>query len=341
MVTIRTDQGQPQPSPGQDQSLADLIERGSLLPVISGDALDDMVIRGHDGLVDRYAQFIGYPLQDRSELHRMAKYRSLMEKYKDQRLKAEYLDVVATHLLELAERMGVPVNAIAEAEAQAAGLKVSAFAKLLGFPHLGEGATNPLEILANLPLPIFVTTSPYMFIEEALRNADKTPRTEFCRWHSGLDNYPSVFAPDADPPDYQPTDKMPLVYHLYGLDLYEDSLVLTEDDYLDFLISVSQGRGKDIDPVHAAVKGALQSKALLLMGFSLSSWAFRVLYRGIIKPMPVANQYERYFCLQLVPNEDEKHYYESYLRQEARFDRVYWKDLEAFCREDLAAGAGT
>ncbi len=337
MVNIRTSGGQAQTPPGQDQSLVQLIERGSLLPIISGDALEDMVLKGHDALVDRYAQEIGYPLEDRSELHKMAKYQSLIKGYKDHALKVEYLDVVATHLFELAEKVGTPSKAITEARNQAATLKVSDFAKLLGFPRLGEGATNPLEILANLPLPIFVTTTPYTFIEEALRNAEKMPETEFCRWHSGLDSIASIFAPGGNAAVYQPTDKRPLVYHLYGLDKYEDSLVLTEDDYLDFLMAVSQGRGKNVDPVHPVVKDALHSKALLLMGFSLSSWSFRALYRGLIRPMPETKLYERYCCLQLVPNEDERLYYESYLRQEAHFDKVYWKEIEAFCREELPA----
>ena len=339
MVNIRTSEGQAQPSPGQGQDLAQLINSGRLLPIISGEALEDMVIKGHQALVDRYAQFIGYPLQDRSELHKMAKYQSLIKGYKDQPLKAEYLDVVATHLFELAARLGTPERAINEAKEQATSLKVSDFAKRLGFPHLGEGAKNPLEILANLPLPILVTTSPYTFIEEALHNAGKPFETEFCRWHSGLDSIPSIFAPGASTPAYRPTDKRPLVYHLYGLDKYEDSLVLTEDDYLDFLMAAAQGRGKNVDPVHSVVQGAFNSEPLLLMGFSLSSWSFRALYRGLIKPIPEENPYPRYCCLQLVPNEDEKRYYESYLRQEARFDQVYWKDIECFCREDLPVEA--
>jgi hypothetical protein len=342
MVNVPNPQGagQQQVAAGQDQSLAQLISSGNLLPIIGGEALEDLVMGGHDTLVDRYAMAIGYPLQDRGELHKMAKYRSLTMAYKDQALKTEYLDTVATHLLELAQRSGTPAKSIAEAVAQAASLKVSDFAGLLGFPHLGGASASPLEILANLPLPIFVTTTPYTFIEKALRNAGKTPETEFCRWHDGLDSIASIFAPAGSAADYQPSDKRPLVYHLYGLDKYEDSLVLTEDDYLDFLMAVSQGRGKDVDPVQPVVKLALQSKALLLLGFRLSSWSFRALYRGLIKPMPDVRRYQGYCCLQVVPNEDEKRYYESYLRQQERFDKVYWKEVEAFCREDLPLAAG-
>ena len=109
--------------------------------------------------------------------------------------------------------------------------------------------------------------------------------------------------------------------------------MLTEDDYLDFLMAVSQDRGKDVDPVHSTEKSALQSKALLLMGFSLPSWPFRTLYRGLIKPMPPESPYQRFCCLQVAADKGETSFYENYLRKEARFDQVYWKDIEAFCRE--------
>ena len=47
----------------------------------------------------------------------------------------------------------------------------------------------------------------------------------------------SVFEED---PEYKPDKDNPLVYHLFGrLDIPE-SLVLTEDDYFDFLVGVTK-----------------------------------------------------------------------------------------------------
>jgi hypothetical protein len=337
MVNIRTAPGAGSDIRDEEHSLAQLIQRGNLLPVIAGEALEDLVFGGHDRLVASYAVHVRYPMPDPGKLHKVAKYQSLTTGWKDRKLKEDYLDQVARYLLEVAKQGGADAERLDEALAEASDLTVSQFARRLGYPRLDRGTNDPLLILANLPLPIYLTTSPYTFIEEALRRAGKEPKSELCRWHSGLDSVPSVFAAAVQTAIYQPSRQEPLVYHLFGLDAYPDSLVLTEDDHLDFLTAVSQGRGKDqgVDPVHDVVKGALQSSALLLLGFSLATWAFRALYRGLIKPMPTATLYERFCCVQLAPSEQEKLYLEDYLRKDARFDRVYWEKMESFCQREL------
>jgi len=340
MVNIKTTVGAATGAGNQDHSLAQLIQRGNLLPVISGEVLEDLVLGGHASLVGSYSEHIGYPLGDRGELHRMVKYRSLETGWKDRQVKQDYLDLVGNCVYALARKQGVPADQLEEAVSEAAGLTVTQFAGRLGIPRLDQGSEDPLLLLADLSLPVILTTSPYTFLEEALRRAGKEPKSELCRWHGGLNNVPSVFEPAGSGLTYHPNPHKPLVYHLFGLEDYPDSLVLTEDDYLDFLMAVSQGRGKDwgVDPVHDVIKGALQSSALLILGFSLSSWAFRTLYRGLIKPMPEAKLYERYCCVQLEPNVQEKLYLESYLRQDARFDKVYWDEIGSFCRRELRSG---
>ena len=349
MVTIRTASGADPGVRAEDHSLAQLIQRGNLLPVIAGEALEDLVFGGHDRLVASYAAHVGYPMPDPGKLHKVAKYQSLTTGWKDSQLKQDYLDQVASYLLEVAKQGETDAERLEETLAEASDLTVSQFAGRLGYPRLDRGADDPLLILADLELPIYLTTSPYTFIEEALRRAGKEPRKEFCRWHSGLNNVPSGLLPAGQNENdvacehnkpgapYLPCEHKPLVYHVFGVDKYADSLILTEDDHLDFLMAVSQGRGKDhgVDPVHDVVKGALQSSPLLLLGFSLATWAFRALYRGLIKPMPTATLYERFCCVQLVPSEQEKLYLEDYLRKDARFDRVYWEKMEIFCKREL------
>ena len=337
MVTIRTATAPSQGAAGQEQSLARLLQQGRVLAVISGEALEELALGGHERIVAGYAEHVGYPLPDREQLHTMVKYQSLTTGWPDRQLKQDYLDVTASHIYELAGRQGVNDDTREEAAAESSGLSVSQFAARLGYPRLDQGAADPLLILANLRLPIYLTTSPLTFVEEALRRAGaKEVKTDFLRWRPELDGLPSVLAARGKGDDYRPSQAEPLVYHLFGLDTYPESLVLTEDDYLDYLMASAQGRGKDrgVDPVDDVVKAALQTSALLLLGFSLSSWAFRTLYRVLIRPMPEKKLYER-CCVQLAPSEQEKLYLESYLRQEAHFDQVFWEPIDVFCRSRL------
>src|SRR5262249_58239051 len=79
-------------------------------------------------------------------------------------------------------------------------------------------------------------------------------------------------------PEYRPSAERPLVYHLFGMFDEPDSLVLTEDDYFDFLIGVTNN--KDLIPI--SVRQALADTALLFLGYRLDDLSFRVLFRSII-----------------------------------------------------------
>jgi hypothetical protein len=283
------------------------------------------VLGGHDAVCAGYAGYIEYPLPDSMDLRQMAKFNSITHDLDAWELKSDYLNFVKNHLYALAAEAGVSEERLAEAEEQVDDLTVTEFAGLLNLPHFGDGQTDPLLILAGLPLPIFLTTSPYGFLARALERAGKSPRSEICRWHPGLDSEPSVF--DGN---YQPSVHEPLVYHLHGLDTRPDSLVLTEDDYLEFLVGVAQQQGKDTDRIASVIRQAMFDSALVLLGYNLPDWAFRVLFWGLIKPATSENK--GIFTLQLEPSEVEKKYLQEYLKREAQFE-VFWGDIHAYAQE--------
>lgn len=135
-------------------------------------------------------------------------------------------------------------------------------------------ADEPHGVLAALPLPLYLTTNFDGFMTAALRARGKDPRQELCRWNERLLARPSVFA---SPEAYEPGPDQPLVYHLHGhLDVVE-SLVLTEDDYFDFLVNIPQ---IGIPPL---IQGALSETSLLFVGYRLADWNFRVLFRGFVE----------------------------------------------------------
>ncbi len=104
---------------------------------------------------------------------------------------------------------------------------------------------------------------------------------------------------------------------------------MTEDDYLEFLVAISRDKGRNTDPIPKHLREALVESSLLLMGYHLRSWDFRVLFWGLIK-----SDFKRRYksvSVQLEPDEVDEKYLQSYLR-EADFD-VYRGNIHQYIRE--------
>ena len=312
-------------------SFRDRLRAGRVTPIVSDDAVFDLMLGGYQPFLARYAQYVKYKLPEAAGLVSLIKYQKHRRREKpltDQALKFDYLNFVKNHIYRMAQKDGVERDVLEEAISEMDRISTSAFANRLGYPRFGD-RDDPLLILANLPFRTILTTSPYTFIEDALRRAGKSPRTEACRWTQALqDSIPSVI--DGA---YSPTAAEPLVYHLLGVAQYVDSLVLTEDDFLDYLGNLCEGQGNHATDFIPALVRRTFSDDLAVLGFHLDSWAFRVLYAGLIKRSGKSE--DRGVCgIQLPNSEEERTYWEDYLEREAKF-QVYWGTLEAYAREEL------
>jgi hypothetical protein len=139
--------------------------------------------------------------------------------------------------------------------------------------------SNPLQphaLLADLALPVYLTTNYDDFMEQALRSRKRDAQQALCRWNNYLnkDNAASAF----DDPDYKPNPDKPVVFHLHGHSGVPESLVLTEDDYLDFVVSISQTPS----PLPGRISRALTGTSLLFLGYAITDWDFRVLFRSLV-----------------------------------------------------------
>jgi len=105
------------------------------------------------------------------------------------------------------------------------------------------GTNAPVGILAELPFSTFITTNYDPLICNALRSRGKKARREVCRWNRALQGGGAMDFPT-------PTVDEPVVFHLHGVDEDQNSLVLTEDDYITFLIHLKQ----DIIPTSVNAK---------------------------------------------------------------------------------------
>jgi hypothetical protein len=206
--------------------------------------------------------------------------------------------------------------------------KIGRLIAAAGEPNFAD-PDEPHAVLAKLPLPLYLTTNFDGFMRGALEASGKKPQKEFHRWNEGLQRAKPSSVFDS-PEGYTPSENEPLVYHLHGhLDVVE-SLVLTEDDYFDFLVNVDR---IGIPPL---IQEALSATSLLFIGYRLADWNFRVLFRGFVE-LTQSSDRRLSVTVQLPPTksprlrEQAKHYLSRY------FDKkeivVYWGSAQKFLSE--------
>ena len=315
------------------EAIIRLIDDDKVVPIVGNALVNELMIGSHQALVNRWAQMIHYPVINQGhKLARMSQFASISQAgdgtANETRIKYRYVEFLKAVLQAKAKRDPLIEQARRDdAEAEAAHLSVSTLAKRFNYPPIDQGAANPLLLLAALPLSIFVTTAFHETLEEALRTKTAGPtdvRSELFRWRDGLESIPSVFEAE---PDYVPTPQQPLVYHLHGLDRYPESLVLTEDDHLDFLTNIfREGRN-----LHPRVRRALTESSLVLIGYHPREWDFRTLFRGVIRPRPQGILKDNVYIQVDRSDAQMADYLEKYMRQS--FFAVEWCEPATFIRE--------
>ena len=145
-------------------------------------------------------------------------------------------------------------------------------------PALLIDPEQPLSVLADLPLPIYMTTNYDNLMFRALQAKSKTPTQELCRWNSTLKGRHSVFDSETGS---NLTENNPLVFHLHGYEDLPQSMVLTEDDYVNFLVNLN----KDDKMIPSYIEGIITGTSLLFIGYALEDWNFKVIFRGLVGSM--------------------------------------------------------
>lgn len=147
-------------------------------------------------LARRWAEEHRYPLDDRADLARVA----------------QFIGVTSDDLMLPKELMKAVLDGAARTTRPDSNV------------HAG---------LARLPLPVYITTNYDNLTFEALVNEGKRPRREVCHWNESPAMAALARGPGGE--EFVPELATPLVFHLHGNTEVSESMVLTEDDYLDFL----------------------------------------------------------------------------------------------------------
>jgi hypothetical protein len=191
---------------------------------------------------------------------------------------------------------------------------------------------QPYRVLAELNLPIYLTADPTDLLLNALTQANKQPHIQLCPWN----DYTETLARQAvdAPSRYYPTPDEPLVYYLFGRLELPDSLVLTEDEYFNYLIRTARNQKLISDEVRAS----LAENTLLFLGFGFDDWDFRVLLQ-VLATLPgyQSGSKSAHIATQITPSaetilspERAKDYLEEYF-QDASI-HIFWGSPQDFIR---------
>jgi hypothetical protein len=215
-------------------------------------------------LAQEWATEFKYPLEDATRIERVAQFISV---YKD---KSWPRDTIARRLKEANPPDFTPEN-------------------------------ETHRVLAKLGLPVYITSNFDDYLERALLKEDRDVRVSVCRWNKFIPEDAPAYNPDPNPvkrglvpyaivgkdeggaltygaaeASYNPTVSNPLVYHIQGHMQWPGSLVVTEDDYFEFLLNTAKDWPTLFLP---CIFRAFGSGSLLFLGYKLRDWDFRVLFR--------------------------------------------------------------
>jgi hypothetical protein len=124
---------------------------------------------------------------------------------------------------------------------------------------------------------------------------------------------------------FVPSPREPVVYHLHGHIDVPQSLVLTETDYVSFLVETSRKR-----LLPHQIEKALANASLIFVGYGFADWDFRVIFRGLVAAHATARELGVTVQLE-TDDEASRNYLEKYF---GGFDlRVYWGNARTFAAE--------
>lgn len=303
-------------------ALLNAIKRKKCTPIL-GPGIGDNLLGSRREIAQRWAETYGFPLEphQREDLPQVAQFVNVIQ----QRYLLE--SELENHLRrEIWQKFSEVLDAALE------DAPLEELLSAAGTHYRTENEQTIYQLLARLDLPIYITTSADNLLYDALDAQGKEPVYDFCRWNPNIEHLPLRYDEKEDEP---PSPERPLIYHLFGHLSEPESLVLTEDDYFDYLIGVTSNN----DLIPSEVRRVFSDTGLLFLGFQIDDWDFRVLFRSIVQ-REGGGRRSRYPHIAAQINPEEERILEptgarQYL--EARFQdtdvAIFWGSVEDFQQE--------
>jgi SIR2-like domain len=125
-----------------------------------------------------------------------------------------------------------------------------------------------LRALAQLDFPVIITTNYDQLLETALVQAGKQPRV-------------AVYTPhmEATTDHRDPRPQSPVVFKIHGDVFRHETMVITDEDYIDFVLRMNSK--EPYDPVPLTLKYYLTRFTTLFVGYRLVDYNLRLLFRTL------------------------------------------------------------
>jgi hypothetical protein len=132
--------------------------------------------------------------------------------------------------------------------------------------HTGKQPAPLLRGLAELGFPLVITTNYDQLFERALYAAGRAPRV-------------AIYSPDLQPTvDHRrPTADSPIVFKIHGDVTYPETMVITDEDYIQFVLRMTN-KGP-YDPIPETFKYFMVDWTTLFVGYSLLDYNLRLLFK--------------------------------------------------------------
>lgn len=288
---------------------------------ILGSGLTERYFGSMRDIAHRWAEKHAFPMapHDQDELPRVAQY--LMVHQRRNFLHTMLAQTLSEELFRRFDQSLAPDDK---------GRPIQELVKQVGASARREDPNEPHRILASFPCAIYITTNIDDMLADALIEAGKHPQVMLYPWNEKMKDL------TREQLQCQPDEDHPLIFHLFGHISEPASLALTEDDYFDYLLSLTRRNRKEVYPHR--VRRALADSGQLFLGFHPEDWIFRVLLRSIRQEGGGLLEAYAHVAVQIDPEsgrilvpERARRFLEAYF-QDADIS-VYWGSTESFLKK--------
>ena len=292
--------------------LANIAEK-ECTPFLGPGVTADLLPRPEE-LAHQLAAKFNYPFPDHANLPRVTQFIGTID---NRRLRKQVLSVLVE---QFRKRMGLPAVKAGTSQTLSQAIEAADWSK--SSRDLFESEIH--HQLADLDLPLYLTTNIDNFMTLALQAKTGKARREVIPWRNEKIQRRDL-NPGASPED-------PVVLHLFGTDADLLSMVVTEDDHLDYLARISHDHEYFL-PV--SVNEVLASTTLLFLGYRLEDLDLKIIMRGLLTHLDLQRWNMLHVAVQLESSQRDESkekevidYFQKYF-SESRID-IYWGNTLQF-----------